>query len=78
MPSRMTPQEDGRNRTFAALREEVVLRDDGRYVIYYSLTDLAPAAGTGGGREAHEPVAHEPVAHEPVMEPWSPDRQPDV
>jgi len=58
-----------RNRTFATLRQEVVLRDDGRYLIYYSLPDSRPADATRTADGHKQP---------PDQQPWSPDREPDV
>ncbi|HUG47990.1 MAG TPA: hypothetical protein VMP67_06215 [Candidatus Limnocylindria bacterium] len=53
---------------FAALEQELVLRDDGRYLIYFSLpgaeSDDSPPDGAPGGPPAQQPKA--------------PDREPDV
>jgi len=58
-----------RNRTFATLRQEVVLRDDGRYLIYYSLPESRPADASRTA-DGHQRA--------PDQQPWSPDREPDV
>lgn len=58
-----------RNRTFASLREEVVLRDDGRYLVYYSLPPSGPADASPAAADHPRP---------PDQQPWSPDREPDV
>lgn len=65
----MQSGEDVRNRTFANLRQEVVLRDDGRYLIYYSLPQSPPADASGPAGEHGQP---------PGQQPWSPDREPHV
>ena len=66
----MESQANLRNRTFAKLRQEVVLRDDGRYVIYYRLPQSRPAdASRAAGEHQRQP---------PDQQPWSPDREPDV
>ena len=58
-----------RNRTFTSLRQEVVLSDDGRYVIYYSLPAAGPADASPTRDEQQRP---------PDQRPWAPDREPDV
>ncbi len=58
-----------RNRAIEALREEVVTKDDGRYLIYYSWpqaeADQAPGA-----------VEHDGDASRPPQRPWSPEAGP--
>lgn len=68
----MKRDEELGNRVMRDLRAQLTVKDDGRYLIYYSL----PAADSA---EAADVTAGGPPAHEPSdQQPWSPDRQPDV
>lgn len=68
----MGADEPAANTILATLRQEVVMRDDGRYVIYYSWPDdarSAPTAAEGSARPAEQ-------AAPPAQEPWSPESGP--
>ncbi|MDP8905707.1 MAG: hypothetical protein M3N29_10450 [Chloroflexota bacterium] len=69
--TRNMPRGDiARNRTFAALREEFVWRDDGRYLIYYSWPPDEPDADDA----ANEAGDAGPAS--PPQQPWSPELGP--
>ena len=60
------PPDDRDNTPFVQFETDVVIKDDGRYLIYYSWPeDEADEDSTDAGRSAH-----------PETEPWSPQSGP--
>lgn len=65
----MDGQQHAQNATVANLQQEVVLREDGRYVIYYSWPD-DEAESSAPSESGHQP------SPPPAQTPWAPDREP--
>ena len=65
----MTRSPRPRNRTFDRLHIDLVSRDDGRYLLYYSWPDQPPAEGPAA--PASEPARG-------AQQPWTPEGGPPV
>lgn len=61
-----------RNWTFVDLRDETVVKDDGRYLIYYSWPD-DPGDQPAGSPDPEQPQSDESA---PPQQPWSPETAP--
>jgi hypothetical protein len=64
----MEPEGSVRNTKMGQMRAEVVIKDDGRYLIYYSWPD-------DGSQAEREPNAGRAVAA-PAQEAWAPETNP--
>jgi hypothetical protein len=67
----MEPLAEPRNTTLREMRWEVVTKDDGRYLIYYSWPDEDEQAESTPGER--DPAHRRPAQERPAQQPWSPE-----